>query len=303
MVSGLRGNVNHDLRASRAARGGVYITLLVVLSVGPVCRNPSNPLVSHKKRSAKAKSTPPSQPSPDRSPVVHQRDKLDWTLTIRERNDLREKQMAIRDLILHKDAKVIFINGPAGTSKTWLAVYCGLLLLQQRRISHITFIRTLVESASKGMGYLPGDQSQKMDPYLMPMMDKLEELLSSTEVKRLITEQRAIGLPVNFLRGASLNAQYIVLEEAQNFTVKELTTALTRIGQYSKLVIIGDDQQSDINGASGFQPLFDWFNQPSYQADGIHCVSLNTDDIVRSGIVRKLVEALEEFRNVQRKTA
>lgn len=253
--------------------------------------------MSKKSKSAKPKhsstSTPP--PTTDRSPIVPQRDKLDWNLNIRERKDLPEKQTALRDLILDKHTKIVFVNGPAGTAKTFVAVYAGLLLLQQKRISHITFIRTLVESASKSMGFLPGDQNEKMDPYLMPMMDKLEELLSTPEVKRLVIERRAVGMPVNFLRGASLNAQYIVLEEAQNWTVKELTTALTRIGQYSKIVCIGDSGQNDINGASGFQPLFDWFNQPSYQEQGIHCISMTKDDIVRSGILRVLVEAIEQF--------
>ncbi len=233
--------------------------------------------------------------STDASPYVYQRSKLDWTLTIRERKDLTQKQRALIDLILDKETKVVFINGPAGTTKTWLAVYCGLLLLNQRRMSNITFMRTIAESASKSLGSLPGEADDKMSPYLMPLMDKLDELLPAGEVKRLVTEKRVAGLPVNYARGASMNAQYIVLEEAQNFTIKELTTALTRIGQYSKLIVIGDDRQSDINGASGFLSLFDWFNQPSYQEQGIYCVSLTKDDILRSGILRVIVDALEAY--------
>ena len=130
-------------------------------------------------------------------------------------------------------------------------------------------------------------------------MDKLGELLPPNEVKRLMAEERAVGTPVNYLRGASLSAQYIVMEEAQNATVKELTTVMTRIGRYSKMVILGDPGQADINGASGFLPLFDWFNQPSSQAEGIHCVSFTNDDIVRSGVLRHIAERLEQYRTAQ----
>lgn len=232
----------------------------------------------------------------DASPYVHQAPVLDWPLTIRGRNDLTPKQQTYIDLITDKATKVVFVNGPAGTSKTWLAIYCGLLLMNQRRASHLTFVRTIVESASKSLGALPGEAEEKMSPYLMPLMDKLEELLPAGEVKRLLGEGRVKGMPVNYLRGASLNRQYIVVEEAQNFTIKELTTVLTRIGQYSKMVIIGDPFQSDVNGSSGFLPLFDWFNQPSSQELGIHCVSFTKDDIVRSGILKHIAEQLEAYK-------
>ncbi len=231
----------------------------------------------------------------DNSPVVPQRDKIDWQLNIRTRNDLTEKQKAIIDLMLDKKTKILFLNGPAGTSKTWLAIYCGLQLLQQRRVSHITFVRTIIESASKSLGSLPGEADEKMMPFLMPLMEKLDELLPTGDVKKLVAEERVKGMPINYLRGASMNAQYIVLEEAQNYNTKELITALTRIGQYSKMMIIGDPDQSDINGASGFMPLFDLFNDESSREQGIFCLSLTKDDIVRSGVLRYIAERLEHF--------
>lgn len=232
----------------------------------------------------------------DTSPYVHQREKLDWTLNIRGRNDLTEKQRAIIDLMLDKKTKILFLTGPAGTSKTWLAVYIGLLLLNQRRVSHVTFVRTVVESASKSLGFLPGEAADKMGPYLMPLMDKLEEMLPSAEVKRLMAEERIKGIPINYLRGASFNAQYLVCEEAQNYTLKELTTALTRIGQYSKMIVIGDPDQSDINGNSGLMPMYDLFNDESSREQGIFCLSLTKDDIVRSGVLRYIAERLENYR-------
>ena len=238
----------------------------------------------------------------DTSPQVYQRDKINWGIGIRERNDLTARQKEIIDLILDKKTKVIFISGPAGTSKTWLAVYCGLHLLNQRRVSHITFVRTIIESATRSMGALPGEVSDKIEPYLMPLMDKMDEMISAQDTKRLMAEKRVVATPVNFLRGASLNAQYIVAEEAQNYTQKELVTVLTRIGKYSKLILIGDPDQSDINGQSGFMPLFDWFNDELSRNEGIRCVSLTKQDIVRSGIIRYIVERIEQYREMKSKS-
>lgn len=262
--------------------------------------------MSRKKSCAKNAKSPQelqsSKPAPvagvDQSPYVAQRDKLDWTLNIRGRNDLTEKQKAIIELMLDKSTKMLFLSGPAGTTKTWLAIYCGLLLLNQRRMSNITFVRTIAESASKSLGSLPGEAEEKMSPYLMPLMEKLEEMLSSHDTKRLIDEKRVIGMPVNYLRGASLNAQFIVVEEAQNFNFKELSTVMTRLGQYSKMMIIADPNQSDINGNSAFQPLFDWFNQPSLKEKGIHCLALGREDIKRSEILKDIIEALEAYKTL-----
>lgn len=248
------------------------------------------------KRAAKAATpTAADKSAKDTSPYVHQAPVLDWPINVRCRHELSPKQQAYRDLILDKSTNVVFISGPAGTSKTWLAIYCGLLLMEQHRVSHLTFVRTIVESASKSLGALPGEANEKLSPYLMPLMEKLEELLPIGDTKRLMAEERVRGMPVNYLRGASFNRQFIVVEEAQNWTFSELTTALTRLGRYSKMVLIGDPFQSDIGARSGFMPLFDWFNQPSSQEQGIHCVSFTKDDIVRSGILRHIADQLEAY--------
>lgn len=255
--------------------------------------------MSKKKRSAirnENSKTKQGGATKDTSIRVHQRDKIDWLLEIRERDDLTDKQKVLKELILDKETKVVFISGPAGTSKTWLAVYCGLHLLQQRRISNLVFVRTIIESASKSLGSLPGEMESKMQPFMMPLMDKLEELLPTHDIKRLLAEERVHGLPINYLRGASMNAQYIILEEAQNFSLKELTTALTRIGKYSKVIVIGDPDQSDINGQSGFQPMFDLFNNEECKDHGIHALCFTKDDIVRSGILKFIVERIETYK-------
>jgi len=252
------------------------------------------------KKSRSIKSTKGGEPqvveTKDKSAFVPQNSKIDFDLHIRERNDITEKQRELIDIILDPQTRVVFINGPAGTSKTWCAIYCGLRLIGERRLSHITYVRTIIESASKSLGALPGDQGLKMEPFLLPLIDKLDEFLPIGEKNQLLKENRARGIPVNFLRGSSLNAQYIICDEAQNFTHKELTTAITRLGQFSKLILLADPAQSDINGKSGFMPMFDLFNDQDSKDRGIHCFSFTKDDIVRSGILRYICERIEGMK-------
>ncbi len=229
----------------------------------------------------------------DRSPQVYQRDKLAYDIHVRTRNDLTARQLEFIDLVLDRKTKLVFVDGPAGTSKTFLSVYCGLLLLQKRSISDILYVRSIAESASKSLGSLPGEMDDKMQPFLMPLMDKLDELLPRPEVDKLLKDKRIDASPINYLRGASFNARCIVSDESQNLDLKELTTLITRLGQFSKMVVAGDKNQSDINGRSGFTRMFDLFNDQSSRDQGIHCFSFTKDDIVRSGILRYIVERLE----------
>ncbi len=235
------------------------------------------------------------QTSPiDSSVKVPQRGKIDFQLSVRQRDDLTDKQKQLIDLILDKDTKVVFLSGPAGTSKTFVSVLAGLTLMNKRSISDILYIRSVIESASKSLGYLPGEADSKLEPFLRPLRDKLEEFLPPNEVERLVKEKRVEGVPVGFLRGASFNARFILADEAQNLTTKELLTVLTRVGKFSKLVITGDPSQADINGNSGFQKFCDMFNDEESRKHGVHYFSFTKDDIVRSEIVKFIVGRVEQ---------
>jgi phosphate starvation-inducible PhoH-like protein len=229
----------------------------------------------------------------DKSTKVPQRDKIGFDLSISQRADLTDKQKELIHLILDKNTKVVFLSGPAGTSKTYVSVLAGLMLMQKRAVSDILYIRSVVESASRSLGYLPGEAGMKMEPYTRPLHDKMEEMLPKCEVDRLVKENRIEGIPVNFLRGASFNAKFIISDESQNETREELLTILTRVGQFSKIVICGDPSQSDIGSKSAFQKTFDMFNDEESRENGIHCFSFTKDDIVRSKIVKYIVERFE----------
>ena len=229
----------------------------------------------------------------DTSTFVPQRDKLDTRLNIFERSDLTSRQKQIIDIVMDKQARIILLDGPAGTSKTFLGVYCALKLLNEKKVSEALYVRTIIESASKSLGSLPGEADLKFEPFILPLKDKLDEMLPRGEANKLIKDGRFIGMPVNYLRGASKNATFILADEIQNFTQSEIITILTRLGKYSKLFACGDMMQSDLNGKSGFRKIFDMFNNEESILNGICCVRLTKEDVVRDGIIKYILQVLE----------
>jgi phosphate starvation-inducible PhoH-like protein len=159
-------------------------------------------------------------------------------------------------------------------------------------------VRSIAESADKGLGSLPGDITDKFDPFSMPLYDKLDEIVFEGDTAFLKQQERISAIPINFLRGANWNNKLIVADEAQNFTFKELTTLVTRIGEESKLIISGDFMQSDINGKTGFGEMFDLFGDEDSIENGIHSFRFNRNDIVRSKILKFIISKLETYKPV-----
>jgi phosphate starvation-inducible PhoH-like protein len=238
----------------------------------------------------------PDHDKSDRSPVISQRSKLKHDLKIFERKDFTETQKKFLELVFDKNTKMIFVSGPAGTAKTYLSVYAALTLLNQKRISDIIYVRSAVESSDSKIGFLPGEVDDKMAPYIDPLLDKLDELLSKGDIDVLKKDKRISGVPVGFLRGKNWNAKVVIADEAQNMSWKELVTFITRIGEFSKVLILGDPLQSDINGRSGFVRMVETFSGDDDKQEGIHVFKLTDEDIVRSKLVRHIIKKLEKIK-------
>lgn len=256
--------------------------------------------MSHKKRIARKSNTAVvsgeiQKETKDTSPYVAQREKIDFHLNIREL-PWTEKQKKAIEVITSKDTKIVFLSGPAGTSKSLLATYCGLKLLNERKVSEIIYVRSIIESASKSLGALPGFCEDKFKPFALPLTDKMEELIKASDIKKLLAEERIKPIPVNFLRGASFNVNYVIADEMQNAEHFELQTIISRIGHFSKFIICGDPMQCDIKEKhkSGFKPMFDLFNDEESREHGIHCLEFGKEDIVRSEILKFIVDKLEK---------
>lgn len=237
----------------------------------------------------------------DNSPYVAQRDKINFNINIREL-PWTEKQKYIIDLFLNKKTKLMVLKGPAGTSKTMLSMYLGLTLLNQKKVSDIVLVRSAVESSDNKLGYLPGDLVEKIQVYLTPFNDKFAELISDSDQKKLEKDNRVKICPINFARGLHFAVKFICCDEAQNLSLREMHTLMSRMGEFSKMIIAGDSEQSDLPvGKSGFSAVYDSFDNEEANENGIYCVELTEDDIVRSDFVKYITKKFKELKTLQHK--
>jgi phosphate starvation-inducible PhoH-like protein len=180
--------------------------------------------------------------------------------------------------------------GPAGTGKTYLAVACAVEALQSETVRRIILVRPAVEAGER-LGFLPGDLSQKVDPYLRPMYDALYEMMGFERVAKLIERNVIEVAPLAFMRGRSLNDSFVILDEAQNTTNEQMKMFLTRIGFGSKAVVTGDITQVDLPNAkqSGLRTVIDILRG----VRGIAFTLFTSRDVVRHPLVQRIVQAYE----------
>lgn len=207
--------------------------------------------------------------------------------------ELTQKQDKYIKIMCSPNTRVVFISGPAGTSKSLISVYSALQLWNDNRDLSIFYLRSIVESADRGLGFLKGDIDDKVEPYMAPLLDKLSELLQPYEKDELEKSGSLEGGPINFLRGQSWRDKIVIVDEAQNLSARELTTVMTRVGRDTKLYICGDPMQSDIKN-SGFMDFYKLFDDEDSQAEGIYCLKFEKTDIMRDPIVSYIVDKIEK---------
>jgi phosphate starvation-inducible PhoH-like protein len=180
--------------------------------------------------------------------------------------------------------------GPAGTGKTYLAVAAAVEALDHEQVRRIVLVRPAVEAGER-LGFLPGDMSQKVDPYLRPMYDALYDMIGAETVTRLIERNVIEVAPLAFMRGRSLNESFVILDEAQNTSVEQMKMFLTRIGFGSRAVVTGDITQMDLppGQKSGLRNAMDVLDG----VEGIAFTFFTPRDVVRHALVQRIVEAYE----------
>ncbi len=180
--------------------------------------------------------------------------------------------------------------GPAGTGKTYLAVACAVEALDREEVSRIILVRPAVEAGER-LGFLPGDMSQKVDPYLRPMYDALYEMLGFERTARLVERNVIEVAPLAFMRGRSLNESFVILDEAQNTTAQQMKMFLTRTGFGSRTVVNGDITQTDLprNEISGLRHVVDVLKD----VEGVSFTLFTARDVVRHPLVQSVVRAYE----------
>ena len=190
--------------------------------------------------------------------------------------------------------------GPAGTGKTYLAMAMAVVALKNKEVERIVLTRPAVEAGEK-LGFLPGDMTQKVDPYLRPLYDALYEMMGVESYQRL-TERGALEIaPLAFMRGRTLNDAFIILDEAQNTTPEQMKMFLTRLGAGSRCIVTGDTTQIDLQKGrrSGLVEAMDVLRG----VQGVKIVELTAKDVVRHELVQRIVRAYEAYEEKEREKA
>lgn len=205
---------------------------------------------------------------------------------------LNPKQKAILGKMGHIDTKIVLVDAVWGSSKTFLSVLASLQLLQHGHIDKIIYIRNPCESSDTStVGTLPGNLGEKMHFYDASMMDKLSELLIPSESKKLLDSETIEFIPPSFLRGRNFARTVLLVDEASNLSFSEILLISSRMAEGSRMFMVGDTFQNDIGKKSGFKKFFDLMNDEESVTQGIHCFEMKSkDDIVRSGIIRYIME-------------
>jgi len=185
------------------------------------------------------------------------------------------------------NSTITFGIGPAGTGKTFLAVASAVRMYAENKIKKIVLTRPAVEAGER-LGYLPGDLSQKIDPYLVPLFDSLEYFFGNETLKYLIDKRNIEIVPLAYMRGRTLNDACIILDEAQNATISQIKMFLTRLGENSKMIITGDETQIDLNNKtfSGLRKT----RKTLSKIEEVSVLEFENTDIVRNKIVSKILE-------------
>ena len=219
--------------------------------------------------------------------------KQDFFIQTKKRKIIPRSQNQKKYFKLLNNKNIVFAIGPAGTGKTYLAVAKAVSCLQKGLIKKIILSRPAVEAGEK-LGFLPGDLKEKVDPFLRPIYDALYEMLPYDQVEKKISKDVIEIAPIAFMRGRTLEDCFIILDEAQNTTRVQMKMFLTRIGRNSRMVVVGDKTQIDLvaNNDSG---LLD-SEKKLKNINDISFIYLKEKDVVRHELVRKIINAYENFK-------
>lgn len=186
------------------------------------------------------------------------------------------------------EVPVVFAVGSAGSGKTFLAASQAYHYLTFNFVDRIVIVRPAI--ATEDLGYLPGDMKEKLDPYLLPLMDAFTDLSNPKMVQDLVHEGAIEVAALAFMRGRTFNNAFIILDEAQNTTIDQMKMFLTRFGENVKVVVTGDPTQSDIKGENGLQ----WAVKMLKHCKSVYTITYENKDVVRSALVRDILHHLEK---------
>lgn len=206
---------------------------------------------------------------------------------VRDTTPLKPKTIAQANYIRAIDSsQIIFSSGPAGTGKTYVAAVKAAEAIERNPELKLILVRPVVE-AGESLGFLPGELEEKYAPYLEPFMDILEQRLDRGFVKRLLQTGRIVAKPLAYMRGKTFDNSWVILDEAQNTTPKQMKLFLTRIGKNCKFIIDGDSDQVDIKGPNGLEDAWNRLRD----IEAIKFIRFSPHDIVRNDVIKEILQA------------
>ena len=221
------------------------------------------------------------------------REDLDFTILYSKNQLIRAKTPGQREYVRQvRKNDIVFAVGPAGTGKTYLAVALAVAALKNNEITKIVLTRPAVE-AGESLGFLPGDLKEKIDPYLRPLYDALDDMIPGEKLRGYIEKRVVEVAPLAYMRGRTLNNAFVILDEAQNASAMQMKMFLTRLGPNSRAIITGDVTQIDLpeKQVSGLVQI----QEVLKNVEGISFVYFSKDDVVRHRLVKDIVEAYDKY--------
>ena len=189
------------------------------------------------------------------------------------------------------NAKLSILTGPAGSGKSFLSMAVGVDKLLSNEVSRVVITRPIVE-AGESLGFLPGTFEEKISPYLLPLLDALNDLVGPTMAKKLLDNNKIEFAPLAYMRGRTFNNSYVILDEAQNTSIEQMKLFVTRIGEYSQFVVNGDASQSDLRGVP--ENGLEWVTRKLRGCSkDINVIEFTNNDVVRSEIVKTILTYLD----------
>lgn len=222
-------------------------------------------------------------------------DEIDTTVLFTRNGIIRAKTPGQKEYVRQvRKSDIVFAIGPAGTGKTYLAVAMAVAALKNREITKIVLARPAVE-AGESLGFLPGDLKEKVDPYLRPLYDALDEMIPPDKLKTYIERRVIEVVPLAYMRGRTLNNSFVILDEAQNASSMQMKMFLTRLGANSKAIITGDITQIDlpVKTVSGLVQIQEILNK----VDGVAFCYFDRNDVFRHRLVKDIIDAYEKYHN------
>lgn len=223
----------------------------------------------------------------------HTKEELEQVILFTEKDYIKprtEGQRLLIESVLKNE--IVFVIGPAGTGKTFLSVAVAVQFLKSRKVKKIVISRPAVE-AGESLGFLPGDVREKIDPYLMPLYDALNDMIPAQKLKKYLENNTIEILPLAYMRGRTLNNAIAILDEAQNSSMLQMKMFLTRLGASSRAIITGDITQVDLRDKS--QSGLIQIQQVLKKISGVDFVYMESKDVVRHRLVKDIIEAYDKY--------